>query len=264
MRISVTRYPEGLEQAAHAHERTTFSLVLAGALRERVGRREVTAAPFSIVVKPAGTVHDDVFGDQGATLVQVALDIAESRRLASEPSAHSLSQWRWSHLGPATPAFMQLAFAARCESAQSDKLEALAWDALAALGDASCTGQHAGPPSWIVDVRAQLDECRPAPRARALADAAGVHPIYLARQFRRFFGCSMSTYAQRVRLRRVAACMRRPGSLSRVALEAGFSDQPHLCRMFRREIGVTPRAYRAMLTDRPSERLLADRLPVSG
>jgi AraC-like DNA-binding protein len=35
-------------------------------------------------------------------------------------------------------------------------------------------------------------------------------------------------------------------SLSEIAHDTGFSDQPHLCRAFRRETGVTPSEFREL------------------
>jgi AraC-like DNA-binding protein len=45
--------------------------------------------------------------------------------------------------------------------------------------------------------------------------------------------------------------------LSQVALACGFSDQAHLCKVFRRTIGMRPSAWRRAMTARyaPCERL---------
>lgn len=41
-----------------------------------------------------------------------------------------------------------------------------------------------------------------APRTGELARELGLHPVYLARVFRRYFGCSIKQYVQQIRLRR--------------------------------------------------------------
>jgi len=42
-----------------------------------------------------------------------------------------------------------------------------------------------------------------------------------------------------------SACLRDgDASLADIALEAGFSDQPHFCRAFKEVTGMTPARYR--------------------
>ena len=65
------------------------------------------------------------------------------------------------------------------------------------------------------------------------------------RGFARAVGVTPHAYLlqQRVRLaRRLLSAGRRP---IEAAAEAGFADQSHLTRAFRRQLGVTPARYRA-------------------
>ena len=88
-------------------------------------------------------------------------------------------------------------------------------------------------------------------RLAGVARIAGVHPMYLAKLFRRRFGCSMGEYLRR---RRVAwACeqlARKGGTITDIALNAGFADHAHFTRTFVRVTGCTPRWYRAQVTNR--------------
>jgi len=71
-------------------------------------------------------------------------------------------------------------------------------------------------------------------------------PVALARAFRRALGCSITCYRRRAQLRRAASLLSESRmALADVALETGFADQSHFCRIFKREIGVSPARYRA-------------------
>ncbi len=95
-------------------------------------------------------------------------------------------------------------------------------------------------------------------RLADVARIAGVHPMYLAKLFRRRFGCSMGEYLRR---RRVAwACGRLAwgeGTIATIAHDAGFADHAHFTRTFVRITGCTPRWYRASMRGRHDWRLLA-------
>lgn len=78
-----------------------------------------------------------------------------------------------------------------------------------------------------------------------VAREVGMHPAHLARDFRRAYG---STFGEYVRSRRVAfaAAELRAGvrPLADISLAAGFCDQSHLTKAFRRVAGTTPGRFR--------------------
>lgn len=94
-------------------------------------------------------------------------------------------------------------------------------------------------------------ECLAADRERPLPDLArelAVSPHHLTRVFRAAAGHSISRHRMRLRVRdaleRLSAGER---DLARVAADAGFADQSHLCRVVRQETGATPASLRAAL-----------------
>src|SRR5262249_18177302 len=79
-------------------------------------------------------------------------------------------------------------------------------------------------------IRERLDDCfRQNFTLAELAHDAGVHPIHLAREFRNAYSMPIGEY---VRRRRIDAAMNAlllsDETLSAIALQAGFSSQPHL------------------------------------
>ncbi|MGD2109549.1 MAG: AraC family transcriptional regulator [Phycisphaerae bacterium] len=105
------------------------------------------------------------------------------------------------------------------------------------------------PPGWLVDICVLIEDRIAQPiRIRDLARAAGVHPVYLARAFRRFHGVSATEYVRRRRAVRVATRLStRSASLCEIAGVCGFADQAHMTRTFKSQLGLTPGAFRRLL-----------------
>lgn len=78
-----------------------------------------------------------------------------------------------------------------------------------------------------------------------LADALGVSKCHLVRQFSAEMGVSPGKYLTRVRIEAVKALLLdREYNLEMIASLCGFSGANYLCRVFRRETGTTPAAWR--------------------
>lgn len=88
-------------------------------------------------------------------------------------------------------------------------------------------------------------------------DEAVAQSGYSHRQFIRLFSqaaglapklyCRVQRFQKALRLMRQAG-LQRPPSLAEVAMDAGYSDQPHFNREFREFSGLTPEQYRAART----------------
>ena len=77
----------------------------------------------------------------------------------------------------------------------------------------------------------------------ALAREAGLSPAHFARAFKESVGRPQHQHLVALRLERARRLLEAPGAaLSDVALRAGFADQAHFTRFFKRQFGVTPGA----------------------
>ena len=76
-----------------------------------------------------------------------------------------------------------------------------------------------------------------------LAAVAGLSVSRFTARFRSEVGLSPHRYLCAVRVRRAQDLLRGGLAPSVVATEVGFFDQSHLCRHFRRVLGITPRDY---------------------
>ena len=77
-----------------------------------------------------------------------------------------------------------------------------------------------------------------------VAQAAGLPPFRLFRAFQRTTGMTPHVYQRQARVRFAVGMIRFGHPLREVAMAAGFADQAHLTRIFRKTMGVTPGAYR--------------------
>jgi AraC-like DNA-binding protein len=78
----------------------------------------------------------------------------------------------------------------------------------------------------------------------ALSREVGTTPFHLCRIFRRATGWSLHQFRDQVRLRRaLEEIPARPGELTALALELGYSSHSHFTAAFRRAFGVTPSAF---------------------
>lgn len=218
-------------------------------LREQARRSDITATALSMVLKPAGVSHANLFGPAPVLTCQILLspDIHENARWSA-----ALDTWRWLHGGPAVPPAVELARLLRDAAASLEDRLAAAHAVLDALVWRDRERPARTAPGWLADVaehlRARLDADGPI-RIPEVARMAGVHPVHLARVFREHEGCTIATWVRRRRLQRLATAMPGPEPLSRLAYQHGFADHSHMAREFRRETGTTPGAYRDLVGD---------------
>jgi AraC family transcriptional regulator len=114
-----------------------------------------------------------------------------------------------------------------------------------------CSGTNGftkgGLAAWqVLRVRAFIDgNLHRAIHIRDLSAVARRSPAHFSRKFKLAVGESPHAYVVRRRLER--AChlmMTSTASLSEIALSVGFSDQAHLCRLFRQAFGQSPANWR--------------------
>ena len=248
MRVRRCFYAPLAKQSRHAHPYTNITFVVSGSLSETVGMKSEVAGPLSVVIKPAGTEHADQFGPNGAVALSVYLD--HSFTSALRYWEKDLIQWRWQHCGAATKWFLLLLQSLQQGDADSlTEIENSLYEILASLSCAHASTSDS--PRWLELVKQEIDDdVENCGRVRDLAERAGVHPVYLARQFRSHLDVSVSQYVKQRRVSATAQLLSTDRlSLASVACRTGFSDQSHMGRIFKSTTGLTPHAYRRIVSN---------------
>jgi len=239
-------YGSELSIPDHTHDAAYFSLAIEGCYVEQLGTAARTCTPSKALFHPGGERHADRFDNRPVRLFIVEpsptwLQHASDYRV---PTGQPLECCR----GPVWWLLSQMYREfSRWDDAAPLVIEGLLLEiAGAAKRRASVCDRRA--PRWLERCRDHLRDSYSRPiRLAAIAADEGVHPVQLAREFRRFYGCTAGEYLRRTRIE--AACMhlsRSNESLCEIALACGFASQSHFSASFRRMVGMTPGEYRGL------------------
>lgn len=247
-RVSETVHAPDLVLPLHEHSSACIHCILEGLYVESVRNETFRFARRHLLFKPAGLSHCNRFEKSGARSLRVefspdrleAVDldlpsrlISRSSPAACELAGRILSELRYPDAH--TPMVVEgqclelLALVLRCYVASTPR------DSKAGRGAIECADY----------LRASF---RNPVSFTELSTSLGVNRTQLSMAFRRIHGCPMGEYLRRLRVAYVMNQIdtgNRP--LARVALDAGFADQSHCTRTFKRIVGLTPGEWRKRL-----------------
>lgn len=246
-RLVETVYPSGLKMPAHSHDPAYFSFVLRGAYTEMCGRVTRACVPSLLIFHPPDQSHAVAFhnADVGIFRIEIKPQRLEHLREHSRSLMDSSRDFRG---GLAACLALRLYKEFQHEDEFSPlAIEGLALEVIAESSRNSARTSEHGRPRWLERAREILHaQSTDAPTLSSLAEAVGVHPIYLARSFRKHYRCTVGEYLRRLRIENACREMtvsRKP--LSEIATASGFYDQSHFSNAFKRYTGMTPAEFRA-------------------
>jgi len=230
---------------AHDHANARFVLVLQGRLTEVRDGESTTHSSRTLLYRQARERHSYRIGPAGATCLIVDMDAAWLQRAAREAPVLTESTDLTGGL------VLHLAQRLHGEFGLRDDVSRLAIESLALgiLAEASRQVAAAAAreaPAWLRDARAFVDANFAERLAIAtVAALVGVHPVHLARTFKRVYNTTFATYVRTARLEFAKDELRQTKTpLSEIAVAAGFCDQSHFSRLFKAHTGLTPHEYR--------------------
>ena len=239
-----TSYAPTLKLPAHSHELAYFCFVIEGSFTECYGKRSRLCCPSTLVFHPAAEMHSDFF-HTSVRCFNIQMNLQWLERVRQDSAIINITtDFRDQRLA---------VLAARIYREFRDMddfsllaIEGLMLEMLAETSRRSVRTSGPNPPRWLRQVREILDEQFDERLTLvALSELAGVHPVHLAREFRRFYRCTIGEYVHR---RRIGDACRQVSTtdipLKEIALAAGFFDQSHFARTFKKLTALTPGEYR--------------------
>jgi AraC family transcriptional regulator len=229
----------------HAHQWPFFTVVLRGGYTEQCQGESSDITEGDVVLHEAGERHADRIHGVDSCLLNLELSQPWLERLGG------LGARLASRCIASGDGFLQLGNRLHRELWSSDAASSLCIEALALELIAGMARRRAAPsgrPVWLkraVDyLHANFRSC---PTLQDVAEAAGIHPVHLAREFRRLKGLTVGGYIRRLRVELVCReLVTSDATIVDIALKAGFCDHSHMTRVFRQQTGVTPTEFRVL------------------
>jgi AraC family transcriptional regulator len=237
-------YPASSRMPRHTHDLAHISIVLQGTYTEQYGLRKRLGEPSVLVLHPPDEDHLVTFHQTGARIFSIHLQpqwlerIRDYSKVMDSPADFRGGAPAW------------LAVRLYHESQEMDQvsplmIESLALEIIANISRRSSTPEQTAP-RWLGQVREMLHAWLSEDVTfSSIAETVGAHPVYIARQFRKHYHCTMGEYVRRLRIE--AACREISETdtpFSEIASLLGFYDQSHLTNTFKRLTGMTPAQYR--------------------
>ncbi|MPY89815.1 MAG: helix-turn-helix domain-containing protein [Luteitalea sp.] len=260
VRLSECTYNAGQRLPPHAHEQALFTYLVDGCYEEIFGRLRALRTQHTLVFLPAGLLHTEEHRTRGHRLiVELSRSLTESlpQRLAVDHAGHLRD-----------PRAQTVASRLCRELDDPDNATPLVIEGLALWLLHDLLHERLRPadrrtPAFLgiacEHIEASLHR---ALTTTEIALVAGVDRWQLARAFRAHFACTPGDYVRRRRVEVTRVALADPNrSLADIAAQAGFFDQSHFCRIFRRFTGLTPLTYRRHVVG--SQRAAHDGSPAS-
>lgn len=250
LRFTEKAYSSRARLPTHAHELSHFCFVLAGSYQEHIAGKLFERGPTALVFYPPDVSHgEDHFTRGRHFLVEIDFKGLEKVRdygaRLGEPVLVGSDSSLW------LAARMYREFSER-DGFSALVLESITSELLIAASRQDTRRPERKPPPWLERVKEFLREnFSEPPTLDELARLAGVHPTHLARVFRQFERCTVGDYVREARIKYARQRMLRSHEpLVEIALAAGFADQTHFTRSFKRITGMTPTEFRGVFAAR--------------
>jgi AraC-like DNA-binding protein len=242
----------------HTHPTYVIALITHGCESLRVGRRRIVASRNTVVVVNPEECHDGEAGaETGWAYRTFYPPVPMLTEVARELGHDEIPLFPAAAIDdPVLARMLAIAHRTAERDADADAETPMLLALRHLLVGYADRGRrwHAGECSGVsrrVAVYREVIEAEIAlcPDLQRLASAAGVTRFQVIRDFRLVTGLTPGGYIRNRRIRLACRLIARGSRLADAAAAAGFADQSHLSRAFRRSQGITPGMFRQACVD---------------
>ncbi|NRB46850.1 MAG: helix-turn-helix transcriptional regulator [Saprospiraceae bacterium] len=242
-KLSLTSYEKGERIEAHCHSNPYLSILTHGTYIEDNGRDSRLIRAGDIVFRPSQYIHQNIFQDRASTCFNIEFKAGWEKEAVNSfafPSGFA------TYSSDSHPAIFKILWAHHRDPNSEAVLQILY--------------------NWLDEINAREISCRKSRRVvlevqqilsteldqfhslQGLSQRVFVHPVYLARTFKKYTGKTISQYQMRIKLAHtVELLLNTKLKLSEISFESGFYDDAHLIRAFKRHYGISPHQFRLRL-----------------
>jgi AraC family transcriptional regulator len=237
-------YTSEHHSARHFHKNARFVFVLEGSFAERYEKKERVCQPFTCIFRPPLEKHSETY-NRGAVYLSVDISPIWMERL--ENYSIKLNQSKDFRNRSATFLINKI-----CEEMVfDDEVSSLAIDALLTeiaveTHRSLSVAKREKTPRWLTVVIEYIHgHFLSNLTLNEIASAANVHPVHLARVFRKTYHSTVADYIRRLRIESASRMLSESNlTLAEIAAENGFTDQSHFTKVFKRLTNKTPAEFK--------------------
>jgi AraC family transcriptional regulator len=247
-----SRYGPRFCSKTHSHEQAFCCLILEGSCTQTYGTRSRACVKSNLAFHPIGEPHSDNWHATGGRCLHLEFDARWVERVREYSLV--LDQPVEFNSGPPVWLAARIYQELRTSDATSSlAIEALALELATKFARKSTAETGSRPPMWLARVVELVESCFREPLTLDdMAHEAGVHPVHLVTVFRRHLRSTPGDFLRQRRIDfAVTQLLDARAPLIEIALQTGFCDQSHFCRVFKSLIGMTPTAYQKLFSRRP-------------
>jgi AraC family transcriptional regulator len=246
-----SRYGPRFRSDTHTHERAFCYLVLEGTCTETCVSRTRTCVASNLAYHPAGAPHSDYWNEKGGRCFHLEFGARWMDRVRDFLPAldrpiefrGGMPVWLAAHL------YRELRAP---DDVSPLAIEGLSLELAAQFARQTAPKPESRRPAWLDRVVDLVESRFREPLTLdEMALEGGVHRVHLVTAFRQHLNCTPFDFLRKRRVEFAAAkLVNSQASRLDIALDAGFTDQSHFCKVFKAVTGMTPTAYQQLFARR--------------
>lgn len=232
----------------HVHENPYMILSLAGTQRETCADEHHFYKTHTITIHPAQEPHSQKIGSTGFRCLHVEFGADWDKRnplvsrLLKKRAHFQQSDLQWSMAG----IYQEFLFR---DDISTVAIEGVLLTGLSEIYRGSVSEMSRPAAYWLRKARDILnDRYAESLSLQDIGDCVGVHPVHLAREFRAHYHTTVAAYIRKLRIKSACTAIAEGVlPLGQIAMECGFADQAHFCKVFKRVVGLSPGQFRSKM-----------------